>query len=95
MAIINGTAGNDILNGVIDFFIDLPDTLNGLAGNDILNGLGTNDTLNGGDGNDILNGGGGNDVLNGGAGKRRHQLARHLRAQENNRRADESCAMVH
>jgi Ca2+-binding RTX toxin-like protein len=71
MAIINGTAGNDVLNGVIDFpFVplDLPDTFNGFAGNDTINGLGTNDTLNGGDGNDILNGGAGNDTLNGGAG---------------------------
>jgi len=53
MAIINGTAGNDVLNGVFDFPFDLPDTFNGLAGNDIVNALGTNDTLNGGDGNDL------------------------------------------
>ena len=67
------------LSGIIDpgfintplgpvFTLDLPDVINGLAGNDILNALGTNDTLNGGTGNDTLNGGGGNDFLNGGTG---------------------------
>ena len=34
MAIINGTAGNDVLNGEIDFPFDLPDTFNGFAGDD-------------------------------------------------------------
>lgn len=80
MAIINGTNFNDnntvnglpfifrpALNGVVDGIFDLPDTINGLAGDDILNALGTNDTLNGGSGNDRLNGNGGNDTLNGGA----------------------------
>jgi hypothetical protein len=39
MAVVNGTAGNDVLNGVFDFppLIDLADTLNGLAGNDTIN----------------------------------------------------------
>lgn len=53
---LNGTAGNDSLNGI---------TLGGLT-NDTLNGLGGNDTLNGGSGNDILNGGDGMDILIGG-----------------------------
>jgi len=68
MATINGTNGNDTLNGVIDLFFDLPDTINGFDGNDILNALGTNDTLNGGNGNDTLNGGAGADKMNGGDG---------------------------
>ena len=64
------------LSGVVDPspffpFPDQPDTINGLAGNDILNALGTNDTLNGGAGDDILNGNGGNDTLNGGTGNDR------------------------
>ena len=68
MATINGTNGNDNLNGIFDWFIDQPDTINGLGGNDILNGLSTNDTLNGGNGNDTLNGGAGADLMNGGDG---------------------------
>jgi len=36
MAIINGTAGNDVLNGVVDFPFDLPDIFNGFAGNDTI-----------------------------------------------------------
>ncbi len=83
MATINGSIFNDnntfngipfifrpALNGIFDFppLFDLPDTINGLAGNDILNALGTNDTLNGGTGNDTLNGNAGNDSLNGEGG---------------------------
>ena len=68
MATIIGTSGNDVLTGIIDLEIDLPDIINGLAGNDFLTGLQTNDTLNGGSGNDTLNGGSGNDTLDGGAG---------------------------
>lgn len=69
MATINGTNGNDILNGIVDgWFFDLPDTINGLNGDDVLNGLGTNDTLNGGNGNDALNGGAGADTMHGGDG---------------------------
>ena len=52
--LINGTAGDNILEGG--------------AGDDRLNGLGGNDTLRGGDGNDTLSGGAGGDTLNGGAG---------------------------
>ncbi|HEY9612538.1 calcium-binding protein, partial [Allocoleopsis sp.] len=68
MATINGTNGNDNLNGIFDWFFDLPDIINGLDGNDILNALATNDTLNGGNGNDTLNGGAGADIMNGGDG---------------------------
>ena len=75
----NNGAFRRALSGIIDpgfintpqgplFTPDLPDVINGLAGDDILNALGTNDTLNGGSGNDTLNGGGGNDFLNGGTG---------------------------
>ncbi|AFZ20584.1 beta strand repeat-containing protein [Allocoleopsis franciscana] len=62
MATINGTNGDDILNGIVDWFGDVPDTINGLNGNDVLNGLSTNDTLNGGLGADTMNGGDGNDT---------------------------------
>ena len=77
MAIINGTAGPDILLGtaVADKINGLGDgdTLVGFAGNDILNGDAVrgpegNDTLIGGSGNDRLNGRGGNDWLVGGTG---------------------------
>ncbi len=57
-----------IINGLLVFTGDLPDTINGFDGNDIIKALGTNDTLNGGNGNDILNGNNGDDTLNGGAG---------------------------
>lgn len=57
-----------IINGLLVFTNDLPDTINGLGGNDIINALGTNDTLNGGSGNDILNGNAGNDRIDGGFG---------------------------
>ena len=57
-----------IINGLLVFTNDLPDTINGFDGNDIINALGTNDTLNGGNGNDTLNGNAGNDIINAGAG---------------------------
>jgi Ca2+-binding RTX toxin-like protein len=63
VAIINGTAGNDVLRDTSD-----DDVLNGFGGNDQLLGGRGNDTLNGDDGNDLLVGGSGNDLLNGGAG---------------------------
>lgn len=68
MAIINGTAGNDIRVGTAG-----ADTINGLGGNDTLNGLAGNDTLNGDavtgpQGNDVLIGGFGNDTLKGRGG---------------------------
>ena len=60
----NGTAGDDIADGVSPFlgFLGGNDTLNGNGGNDILNGAGGTDTLNGGSGNDRLDGGAGTDT---------------------------------
>jgi Ca2+-binding RTX toxin-like protein len=58
----NGTAGDDIANGVSPILIGGNDALNGNAGDDVLNGAGGNDTLNGGAGNDRLDGGAGTDV---------------------------------
>ena len=62
----DGTAGNDIADGVDPFFFFFggSDTLNGNAGDDVLNGNGGSDTLNGGAGNDTLNGGAGADTIN-------------------------------
>ncbi len=81
MAVINGTAGNDVIAGTtLDDIIDGGagnDRINGGAGNDIIyGGLGAdtltgdagNDILYGGDGNDGFFGGGGNDTLYGEAG---------------------------
>ncbi len=72
-AIINGTSGNDTINGTQtvsgqSLASDENDTINGLAGNDSLSGLGGNDTISGGTGNDAINGGEGNDSIYGGAG---------------------------
>ena len=61
---VQGTAGNDILNGNDTLF----DTIYGQDGNDVLNGYGGADSLYGGNGNDTLYGGTNNDVLEGGAG---------------------------
>jgi len=63
VAIINGTAANDILRGTLS-----ADEISGFGGNDQLFGGRGSDTLNGGDGNDTLDSGSGNDILNGGAG---------------------------
>jgi Ca2+-binding RTX toxin-like protein len=80
MAVVNGTAGNDVIHvagdGVIvpPGYIDIAlataanDTLNGFAGVDLLFGGGGRDLLDGGDGNDLLIGGAGADTLVGGAG---------------------------
>lgn len=62
-AIINGTRGNDRLEGT-----DGADTINGLAGNDRLEGEDGDDVLNGGAGDDRLEADDGNDRLDGGAG---------------------------
>jgi VCBS repeat-containing protein len=51
---INGTAGNEHLNGG--------------SGADIINGMGGDDRINGGSGNDVLDGGAGNDRVHGDAG---------------------------
>ncbi|NKB47832.1 MAG: hypothetical protein GKS02_00560 [Alphaproteobacteria bacterium] len=65
--VINGTAGNDVLNGTAG-----TDLINGMAGNDILDGILGADKLHGGLGDDILvwdaadtqiNGGNGTDTL--------------------------------
>jgi len=50
---INGTAGNDTIEGGNAY----GETLNGLAGNDTINGRGGWDLITGGLGNDTLNGG--------------------------------------
>ena len=60
----NGTAGNDIADGVSPFFVGGADTLNGNAGDDDLDGSGGNDTITGGAGNDLVTGGAGTDVAN-------------------------------
>lgn len=48
-------------------YVDQPDTIYGLSGNDKIIALNTNDFLYGHSGNDQLFGNGGNDLLNGGA----------------------------
>jgi Ca2+-binding RTX toxin-like protein len=80
MAVVNGTAGNDLIHllgdGVVlpPGYTDIPqatafnDTLNGLGGNDIIHGGGGIDLIDGGIGDDKLVGGTGDDVLTGGAG---------------------------
>jgi len=60
---INGTSGNDFLEGTAG-----SDTINGEGGNDELLGREGDDTLNGGSGNDWLDGGSGADVMTGGTG---------------------------
>ncbi|GAB3479560.1 calcium-binding protein [Azotobacter salinestris] len=60
MATINGTTGNDTLEGTGD-----NDTLNGQQGNDTLSGGAGNDTLNGQQGSDTLHGEAGDDTLQG------------------------------
>jgi Ca2+-binding RTX toxin-like protein len=69
-ATFNGTAGDDVANGVgpLGFLGGGNETFNGNAGNDVLNGNGGTDRLNGGIGNDTLNGGTGNDTVNGDGG---------------------------
>ncbi|WP_342238053.1 calcium-binding protein [Inquilinus sp. OTU3971] len=80
MAVVNGTAGNDVIHvagdGVIvpPGYTDMPqatasdDVVSGLGGTDLLVGGGGSDLLDGGDGSDILVGGAGADTLLGGAG---------------------------
>jgi len=50
--LINGTTGNDALQGVAAY----ADQLNGLVGNDTLTAVGAGDKLDGGAGDDVLNG---------------------------------------
>ncbi len=63
MAFIQGSAGNDVLDGT-----PLGDEILGLAGNDFIRGLGGNDIIDGGDGDDTINGNEGNDFVQGGRG---------------------------
>jgi Ca2+-binding RTX toxin-like protein len=60
---INGTSGNDELEGTPD-----KDIINGLGGNDEIEGKGDDDQLFGGAGNDEIEGGDGDDFLDGGSG---------------------------
>ena len=66
--VVNGLAGDDVMDasGVAAGSAGL--TLDGGAGDDVLVGGAGNDVLLGGDGDDVLIGGPGNDVLDGGAG---------------------------
>jgi Ca2+-binding RTX toxin-like protein len=85
MAVVNGTAGNDLIHllgdGVVlpPGYTDIPlatafnDTLNGLDGNDIIHGGGGIDLIDGGLGDDTMVGGTGDDVLTGGAGADRFE----------------------
>ncbi|MGF6231837.1 Ca2+-binding RTX toxin-like protein [Inquilinus ginsengisoli] len=85
MAVVNGTAGNDLIHllgdGVVlpPGYTDIPqatafnDTLNGLGGNDIIHGGGGIDLIDGGLGDDTMVGGAGDDVLTGGAGMDRFE----------------------
>ncbi|GGA55495.1 calcium-binding protein [Okeania sp. KiyG1] len=63
MAEINGTPGDDTLNGTND-----QDTITGRGGDDTIDGGGGRDTINGNGGDDIIDGGGGRDSINGGGG---------------------------
>ena len=66
MAIIDGTPGNDILNGTAGE----SNILNLEAGNDIGTGAELDDILDGNEGNDILIGAGGDgNILNGDSGQ--------------------------
>ena len=75
---INGTDGNDIINGYDSGYnyntseiISAgagDDTINAGNGNDIINAGAGNDTVNAGNGNDIIHGETGNDTINGGDG---------------------------
>lgn len=61
-----GTAGNDTINGVRNYYFNgyaINDTLYGYEGNDTLNGEEGNDTLYGGLGDDLLRGDQGDDLF--------------------------------
>jgi Ca2+-binding RTX toxin-like protein len=65
---INGSAGNDTINGTTTvagqpLATNEADTINGNNGNDTINALAGNDTINGGAGQDNMTGGIGNDVF--------------------------------
>ena len=69
MAIIDGTPGNDTLNGTGN-----NDVISGFDGNDSLTGNGGTDVLDGGNGNDTLVGGFGTVTATGGAGNDVYRL---------------------
>jgi hypothetical protein len=63
MAIVNGTAGDDLLSGTAG-----SDSIYGSGGNDTISGFEGSDVIYGGDGDDDLFGGDGNDALYSDAG---------------------------
>jgi hypothetical protein len=70
MAAINGTPGNDFIEGTAEadvlLGLDLNDTLRGLNGDDFVHGNRGFDTVNGNRGRDTLRGGKGDDLVRGG-----------------------------
>ncbi|MCP4306862.1 MAG: calcium-binding protein [bacterium] len=72
-AVINGTSGDDIINGTNTVHGELPatdgdDIINGKNGDDTLSGIGGADKISGNKGKDALKGNKGKDALNGGNG---------------------------
>ena len=63
MALIEGTAGEDVLDGT-----DGDDTVRGFGSKDYIRGEGGNDLIEGGAGDDDIEGGAGNDTIIGGTG---------------------------
>ncbi|WP_342238051.1 hypothetical protein [Inquilinus sp. OTU3971] len=66
MAVVNGSAGNDVIHVAGDGVIVPPgytDMPQATASDDVVSGLGGTDLLVGGDGSDILVGGAGADTL--------------------------------
>lgn len=72
-ATIEGTVGNNILNGTsaAEFIKGLAgnDVINGNGGNDLLEGNGGNDVLTGSDSSEFISGGKNNDILYGNGGR--------------------------
>ncbi len=71
MAIINGTALNDILTATTVDINGIGDEIYGLGGNDTITGFLGSDKLFGGDGRDTIYGMDGHDTMDGGAGNDR------------------------
>ena len=63
MAQIDGTSGNDVINGTAE-----SDYIRGFAGNDVINGGAGGDNLQGDAGDDVIHGGSGNDFISDGDG---------------------------
>ncbi|MDO8417268.1 MAG: calcium-binding protein [Agitococcus sp.] len=61
--VLQGTPFDDVISG-----FDVPNSIQGQAGNDTLVGSSFNDTIEGGVGNDVVTGQDGNDFLDGGTG---------------------------